>query len=277
MKRIDSHIYASVGTVVCLLLLLLLLFKLSMTAPVMEEEEGIVVTFGTAEDGGGMPDATPVDAITQVEQIPAPAAPEKPSNNDLMVQDDEESLALAKQREEEARRKALEEELIRQRREAEAKAEAERVAKEKALAEQRAKEQEAIDKANKLAALFGNAGTTEGGNGDNASASSSGVKGDPEGQGSGESNGNTWQVGGRKLKGQLPKPSSDFKESGVVVVDIMVDIAGNVVSAKAKIGGGSTITDSHTRSLAEKAAMQAKFTEGSKPERGTITYIFKIN
>ena len=277
MKRIDSHIYASVGTVVCLLLLLLLLFKLSMTAPVMEEEEGIVVTFGTAEDGGGMPDATPVDAITQVEQIPAPAAPEKPSNNDLMVQDDEESLALAKQREEDARRTAQEEELIRQRREAEAKAEAERVAKEKALAEQRAKEQEAIDKANKLAALFGNAGTTEGGNGDNASASSSGVKGNPVGKGFGESNGNTWQVGGRQLKGQLPKPSSDFKESGVVVVDIMVDIAGNVVSAKAKIGGGSTITDSHTRSLAEKAAMQAKFTEGSKPEMGTITYIFKIN
>ena len=277
MKRIDSHIYASVGTVVCLLLLLLLLFKLSMTAPMMEEEEGIVVTFGTAEDGGGMPDATPVDAITQVEQIPAPAAPERPSNNDLMVQDDEESLALAKQREEEARRKALEEELIRQRREAEAKAEAERVAKEKALAEQRAKEQEAIDKANQLAALFGNAGNTEGGNGDNASASSSGVKGNPVGKGFGESNGNTWQVGGRQLKGQLPKPSSDFKESGVVVVDIMVDIAGNVVSAKAKIGGGSTITDSHTRSLAEKAAMQAKFTEGSKPEMGTITYIFKIN
>ena len=277
MKRIDSHIYASVGTVVCLLLLLLLLFKLSMTAPVIEEEEGIVVTFGTAEDGGGMPDATPVDAITQVEQIPAPAAPEKPSNNDLMVQDDEESLALAKQREEDARRKAMEEELIRQRREAEAKAEAERVAKEKALAEQRAKEQEAIDKANKLAALFGNAGTTEGGNGDNASASSSGVKGNPVGKGFGESNGNTWQVGGRQLKGQLPKPSSDFKESGVVVVDIMVDISGKVVSAKAKIGGGSTITDSHTRSLAEKAAMQAKFTEGSKPEMGTITYIFKIN
>lgn len=278
MKRIDSHIYASVGTVVCLLLVLLLLFKLSMTAPILEEDEGIVVTFGTAEDGGGMPDATPVDAITQAEQVPAPAVPEKPSNNDLMVQDDEESLVLAKQREEDARRKAAEEELIRKRREAEAKAEAERVAKEKALAEQRAKEQEAIDKANQLAALFGQAGTTEGGNGDNASASSSGVKGNPVGKGFGESNGNTWKVeGGRELKGKLPKPSSDFKESGVVVVDIMVDIAGNVVSAKAKIGGGSTITDSHTRSLAEKAAMQAKFTEGSKPEMGTITYIFKIN
>ena len=274
MKRIDSHIYASVGTVVCLLLLLLLLFKLSMTAPVMEEEEGIVVTFGTAEDGGGMPDATPVDAITQVEQIPAPAAPEKPSNNDLMVQDDEESLALAKQREEEARRKALEEELIRQRREAEAKAEAERVAKEKALAEQRAKEQEAIDKANQLAALFGNAGTTEGGNGDNASASSSGVKGNPVGKGFGESNGNTWHLAGRDVK-SLPKPSDNFNQQGRVIVNIRVDKAGNVVSAT--VADGTTVSDRPTQQLALSAARQAKFTEGDSEQIGSIVYNFKIN
>lgn len=274
MKRIDSHIYASVGTVVCLLLLLLLLFKLSMTAPVMEEEEGIVVTFGTAEDGGGMPDATPVDAITQVEQIPAPAAPEKPSNNDLMVQDDEESLALAKQREEESRRKALEEELIRQRREAEAKAEAERVAKEKALAEQRAKEQEAIDKANQLAALFGNAGTTEGGNGDNASASSSGVKGNPVGKGFGESNGNTWHLAGRDVK-SLPKPSDNFNQQGRVIVNIRVDKAGNVVSAT--VGDGTTVSDRPTQQLALSAARQAKFTEGDSEQIGSIVYNFKIN
>ena len=274
MKRIDSHIYASVGTVVCLLLLLLLLFKLSMTAPVMEEEEGIVVTFGTAEDGGGMPDATPVDAITQVEQIPAPAAPEKPSNNDLMVQDDEESLALAKQREEEARRKALEEELIRQRREEEAKAEAERVAKEKALAEHRAKEQEAIDKANKLAALFGNAGTTEGGNGDNASASSSGVKGNPVGKGFGESNGNTWHLAGRDVK-SLPKPSDNFNQQGRVIVNIRVDKAGNVVSAT--VADGTTVSDRPTQQLALSAARQAKFTEGDSEQIGSIVYNFKIN
>lgn len=274
MKRIDSHIYASVGTVVCLLLLLLLLFKLSMTAPVIEEEEGIVVTFGTAEDGGGMPDAAPVDAVTQVEQIPAPAAPEKPSNNELMVQDDEESLALAKQREEDARRKALEEELIRQRREAEAKAEAERVAKEKALAEQRAKEQEAIDKANKLAALFGNAGTTEGGNGDNASASSSGVKGNPVGKGFGESNGNTWHLAGRDVK-SLPKPSDNFNQQGRVIVNIRVDKAGNVVSAT--VGDGTTVSDRPTQQLALSAARQAKFTEGDSEQIGSIVYNFKIN
>lgn len=274
MKRIDSHIYASVGTVVCLLLVLLLLFKLSMTAPILEEDEGIVVTFGTAEDGGGMPDATPVDAITQAEQVPAPAVPEKPSNNDLMVQDDEESLVLAKQREEDARRKAAEEELIRKRREAEAKAEAERVAKEKALAEQRAKEQEAIDKANQLAALFGHAGTTEGGNGDNASASSSGVKGNPVGKGFGESNGATWRLAGRNIK-SLPKPSDNFNQQGRVIVNIRVDKQGNVISAT--VADGTTISDRPTQQLALTAARQAKFTEGDSEQIGSIIYNFKIN
>ena len=274
MKRIDSHIYASVGTVVCLLLVLLLLFKLSMTAPILEEDEGIVVTFGTAEDGGEMPDATPVDAITQAEQVPAPAVPEKPSNNDLMVQDDEESLVLAKQREEDARRKAAEEELIRKRREAEAKAEAERVAKEKALAEQRAKEQEAIDKANQLAALFGQAGTTEGGNGDNASASSSGVKGNPVGKGFGESNGATWRLAGRNIK-SLPKPSDNFNQQGRVIVNIRVDKQGNVISAT--VADGTTISDRPTQQLALTAARQAKFTEGDSEQIGSIIYNFKIN
>lgn len=274
MKRIDSHIYASVGTVVCLLLVLLLLFKLSMTAPILEEDEGIVVTFGTAEDGGGMPDATPVDAITQAEQVPAPAVPEKPSNNDLMVQDDEESLVLAKQREEDARRKAAEEELIRKRREAEARAEAERVAKEKALAEQRAKEQEAIDKANQLAALFGQAGTTEGGNGDNASASSSGVKGNPVGKGFGESNGATWRLAGRNIK-SLPKPSDNFNQQGRVIVNIRVDKQGNVISAT--VADGTTISDRPTQQLALTAARQAKFTEGDSEQIGSIIYNFKIN
>lgn len=274
MKRIDSHIYASVGTVVCLLLVLLLLFKLSMTAPILEEDEGIVVTFGTAEDGGGMPDATPVDAITQAEQVPAPAVPEKPSNNDLMVQDDEESLVLAKQREEDARRKAAEEELIRKCREAEARAEAERVAKEKALAEQRAKEQEAIDKANQLAALFGQAGTTEGGNGDNASASSSGVKGNPVGKGFGESNGATWRLAGRNIK-SLPKPSDNFNQQGRVIVNIRVDKQGNVISAT--VADGTTISDRPTQQLALTAARQAKFTEGDSEQIGSIIYNFKIN
>ena len=274
-KQTQSHIIALVGTSISMCLVFLLLWWLQVKAPVLTEDEGIVVAFGDSEDGGGMPDVRPLDAITQVEQIPAPAAPSRPSNNDLIVQEDEESLALAKQTEEEAKRKALEEELIRKRREDEARAEAERIAKEKALAEQRAKEQEAINKANQLAALFGQAGTAEGANADNASASNTaGTKGNPVGKGMGTTNGTQWSLYGRNVK-RLPKPSDDFAQAGLVVVQIMVDAAGNVTNAT--VTEGTTISDRATQQLALQAARQAKFTEGDTPQIGKITYTFKLN
>lgn len=274
-KQTQSHIIALVGTIISMCLVFLLLWWLQVKAPVQMEDEGIVVAFGDSEDGGGMPDVRPLDAITQVEQIPAPAAPSRPSDNDLIVQEDEESLALAKQTEEEAKRKALEEELIRKRREQEARAEAERIAKEKALAEQRAKEQEAINKANQLAALFGQAGTAEGANADNASANNtSGTKGNPVGKGMGITNGTQWSLYGRNVK-RLPKPSEDFAQAGLVVVQIMVDAAGNVTNAT--VTEGTTISDRATQQLALQAARQAKFTEGDTPQIGKITYTFKLN
>ena len=274
-KQTQSHIIALVGTIISMCLVFLLLWWLQVKAPVQIEDEGIVVAFGDAEEGGGMPDVRPLDAITQVEQIPAPAAPSRPSDNDLIVQDDEESLALAKQTEEDAKRRAEDEELIRKRKEDEARAEAERIAKEKALAEQRAKEQEAIDKANQLAALFGQAGVAEGANADNASASHSATtKGNPVGKGMGVTNGAQWSLYGRNVK-RLPKPSSDFGQAGVVVVNIMVDAAGNVTNAT--VGDGTTISDRSTQQLALQAARQARFSEGDTPQIGKITYTFKLN
>ena len=274
-KQTQSHIIALVGTIISMCLVFLLLWWLQVKAPVQMEDEGIVVAFGDSEDGGGMPDVRPLDAITQVEQIPAPAAPSRPSDNDLIVQEDEESLALAKQTEEEAKRKALEEELIRKRREQEARVEAERIAKEKALAEQRAKEQEAINKANQLAALFGQAGTAEGANADNASDNNTaGTKGNPVGKGMGITNGTQWSLYGRNVK-RLPKPSEDFAQAGLVVVQIMVDAAGNVTNAT--VTEGTTISDRATQQLALQAARQAKFTEGDTPQIGKITYTFKLN
>ena len=59
MKEYQSHIIAGAGTIVLLLLLLLLLFKISMHAPIQLEDEGIVITLGEADEGGGMPDALP--------------------------------------------------------------------------------------------------------------------------------------------------------------------------------------------------------------------------
>lgn len=278
MKQYQSHIIAGAGTIVLLLLLLLLLFKISMHAPIQLEDEGIVITLGEADEGGGMPDALPMtDAITQVEQQPvAPLpAPAQPSQNELMVQEDEESLALSQQNEEDLKRQAEEEELIRKQKEEETRQEAERIAREKALAEQKAKEQQAIDKANQLAALFGQAGSSEGANAENATANPAATsKGNPVGKSFGQVDGNMWSLQGRSVK-TMPKPSTDFLEQGKVVVSIRVDKAGNVVAAS--IGDGTTISDRYTQQLALDAARRAKFTEGDKEQIGSITYNFKLN
>ena len=85
--------------------------------------------------------------------------------------------------------------------------------------------------------------------------------------------GNNWTLAGRNLKA-LPKPSNEFKQEGKVVVEIRVNAAGNVISAK-QIGG--TISDKQTIQLALDAAKKAKFTEGEHDQIGTITYTFKFN
>ena len=274
-RQTQSHIIAFVGTLFSLCLIFLLLWWLQIRVPLQVEDEGIVVAFGDAEEGGGMPDVRPLDEIIQAEQIPAPAAPARPSNNDLLVQEEEESLVLAKQAEDDAKRRAEEQELIRKRKEDEARAEAERIAKEKVLAEQRAKEQEAVDKAKALMANFGQAGLEDGSNAENASsANTATIKGNPVGKGMGVTNGTRWSLYGRDVK-RLPKPSSDFAQAGVVVVKITVDVAGNVTNAS--IGDGTTISDRSTQQLALQAARQAKFTEGETPQIGKITYTFKLN
>ena len=278
MKEYQSHIIAGGGTLVLLLLLFLLLIKLTITAPVQLEDEGIVITFGDADMGGGMPNALPIpEPITQVEQQSAAPAPTpiKPSDNDLMVQEDEESLALAKQNEEEKKRQAEEEELIRKKKEEDARIEAERIAREKALAERKAREQEAIEKARAMASLFGQANTEDGANADNATSTPSATsQGNPVGKNFGSVDGNMWSLQGRSVK-SMPKPSTEFKEQGKVVVSIRVDKAGNVVIAS--IGQGTTISDRYTQQLALDAARKAKFTEGDKEQIGSITYNFKLN
>ena len=278
MKDYQSHIIAGVGTVIMLLLMLLLLMKLSIVAPIQLEDEGIIITFGDADEGGGMPDVLPMpDPITQVEQQPAAPAPTpvQPSDNDLIVQEDEESLALAQQNEEELKRQAEEQERLRQQREEEARMEAERIEREKALAEQKAREEEAIKKAQAMAALFGQSGTAQGANAENATSTpASTSKGNPVGKNFGQVDGNMWSLQGRSVR-TMPKPSTDFKEPGKVVVSIRVDKAGNVVAAS--VGDGTTISDRYTQQLAIDAARKAKFTEGDKEQIGSITYNFKLN
>ncbi len=270
-RQFQSHIIAFIGTLIVLCLILLLLWFLRVKAPVQPEDEGIVVVFGNAEEGGGMSDVSDLDEVTQIEQIPAPAEDALPTDNELLVQDDEESLELAKQAAEEAKRKAEQEELLRKRQAEQARLEAERIAQEKALAEKKAKEQEAIDKANALMANFGQAGADEGANAKEDSNTGMGADGHTEGAATVGPDDVIAKINGRKVV-SLMKPNNTFTQEGTVRVQIWVDVKGNVTNAKVVEG----VVDRSTQQLAIQAALKSKFTEGDTPQIGEITYIFKF-
>jgi len=268
-KKQQRHIIASAGTVLFLLLVFLLLWFVYLTAVVPEEQEGVEVAFGEVENAGGymaqQSEAVPLPA-------PQPTAPKAsaPSDNDLMTQEDEESLALRKQQEEaEKARRQAEADRLQREREEQARLERERQEREAAEAAERAKQAEAIAKANALGSLFGNNGSDAKGSGD---GQGNGQKGNPVGHGS--SGGNDWSLAGRGIHGTLPRPANSFNQEGKVIVEIRVNAAGQVTNARHK---GGNISDKQTIQLALDAAKKAKFTEGDHDQIGTITYNFKFN
>lgn len=263
-------------TALIMALILLLLWYVAIDAPRETEEEGVEVAFGDNEDGGGAePNVVPMPDIP-ITQAPPPT-PQAPSDNDLVVQEDEESLALARQREEERKKRAEQEELVRKQREEEARLEAERRAEEQRLAEERARiaaeEQEKRDRANNMmSGMFGNnqqgaqgSGTTQG----------STTQGSQNPVGHGSVGGNSWSLAGRNIKA-LPRPSTQFNQAGKVVVNIQVNSEGKVISAS--IGEGTNVSDYQTRQVALEAARKAEFSPSdNKIQVGTITYTFKLN
>ena len=270
-----AKIESGLLTAAIMALLLLMLWYVSVEAPRETEEEGVEVAFGDNENGGGAePEAVPMPA-EPVTQAPPPT-PQAPSENDLVVQDDEESLALAKQREEERKHSAEQQELIRKQREEQARLEAERRAEEQRLAEERARqaaiEQEKREKAAALGGLFGNNQQGAQGSGTTQGASQQGSQ-NPVGHGS--MGGNSWSLTGRNIKA-LPRPSTQFNQEGRVVVDIQVNSEGKVISAT--IGEGTTVSDYQTRQVALEAARKAEFSASdNKIQVGKITYTFKLN
>lgn len=87
------------------------------------------------------------------------------------------------------------------------------------------------------------------------------------------------KLSGRKVVGALPKPGYGVAEAGIVVVEIWVDNYGTVQKAIAG-AEGTTVTDKTLWQEARKAAMGAHFNISSDApalQKGTITYIFKLN
>lgn len=131
-------------------------------------------------------------------------------------------------------------------------------------------------------ALFpgrGDGNSTSDGTGDtpgNQGHPSGGAGGSRDGTGTGDS-GVAYNLTGRTPIGSLSKPRYEVNVQGIVVIEVIVDERGHVTSAAFR-GQGSTTQNADLVREAIGAAKKSQFTAnpGADPQRGTITYTFRL-
>lgn len=87
----------------------------------------------------------------------------------------------------------------------------------------------------------------------------------------------TWDLGGRDMVGEMPRPSyNGIHDEGRVVVTITVNPEGSVIDTR--INNRTNTTNVQLRNAAVEAARRTKFNSisGKDNQTGTITYYFKL-
>ncbi len=240
---------AIVGTIVFHALAVLVLFLMAFKTPLpLPGEEGVEVDLGMMDQGmGNLQPETPA--------IPMAAQPQQEtskSEEEIVAQNDDEAPALEKPKTTKPKQEQPTE-------------------TPKPTVNQRA-----LFKGSNNPQAGGSEGIT-GQPGDQGKPNGlAGIK-QYDGQG-GKGNGTGYDLSGRGAK-SLHRPSDDFTEEGVVVVDIWVDRAGKVTRAEVA-RKGTTLINNDMRQKAIQAALRSTFaSDPNAPEEqhGTITYTFVIN
>ena len=271
-----SNLYGLVGTTLSCLILFLILWFAVMPAFTIKstEEEGLVVSFGDSDDGGGLgemsagkPDQAPTKPnikAEQTQQVKQTGTTAKTTNQTFMTQQIN-SVAIAEQNEKKRLKKEQDELELQQQQ------------INKRVAEKKQREQEAINNANRVNGLFGNHGSgSSSGTGSGkgiGSGSGNGIQGNPAGTGT-SGVGFALRLGNRTYSGKPAKPNYPKDVEGKITVTIRVDENGVVTSTS--IGSPTTISDSEMRRDAISAANKTRFTKGKGIETGSITYNYKL-
>lgn len=289
MSYFHKHRYGIIGTIIffTIVVLVLLYFGFHTKLP-LPGEEGILVNFGTEENGSGLVEPQQSNKKAQEKQEvtkpneETPQAIEKPKEKveKVLNQDFEDAAAIENKKKEAEKKKRIKEKEIEKQRLIE-----EQRIKEEELQKQKEQEEKQNIINNRIKNAFSN------GKNDNANSSKSegvttgkGNQGSKNGSVDSKNRGKGNGLGNKgisfSLKGRnprfLPKPEYNLQLSGIVVVEVTVDQYGNVVKANPGIKG-STILDATLLNAAQKAALKAKFdVKHNAPayQKGTITYHF---
>lgn len=258
-------------TTLIAVILILLLFVVGPPYLDPPEEFGVAVNFGNTDFGkGDVQPLKPVKSEPQKvneqpkieESQPEPTKP-KEVKEEVITQDNEESIAIKKQKEAEA--KAV----------AEAKAEVERIEREKRIQEEKKKNLDAL-----IGGVSKSDGETTGSEGNDNQAGDKGqLDGDPyapsyfgdPGTGSG---GVGYGLNGRG-RATYKTLKQDCNESGLVIVKITVNQSGQVIEAVPGVKG-TTNTAQCLLEPAKKIAMSHKWRADSKAPSKQIGFV-KVN
>lgn len=272
-----ERIVGLLGTLLVHGVLFFLLWFLFIRASEPQAESGVPVLLGTellAQGGGDRYEMTEVDVQPVPQEISA-----QPENNfsqvgeEIISQDIEETVVIEQKKEDKKEENVVPVQPIEQptpeqpkeKTEAELRAEAEKAAAEAAARSIAG----AFGKGNSMSDR-GEATTGTGIQGSIEGNSETGKVASTGGYGSFDLNGRTLGEGG------LPRPAYTVQDEGRVVVTIIVNPAGQVISAE--IHRRTNTVNATLRKAAIDAARKARFNavDGVNNQSGTITYYFKL-
>lgn len=279
MKR--SKITGIIGTLAVHVLVVVLLLLLNLAVPEKQEEGGVPVMMGNTDLAQGSADPytmTEVDVMPQPQpEIQNVPEPQPEVEQPMITQQDEPSLKVKEEKPKEKKKSDTQSKVTPQKN----KEESIETVREKTEAEKRAEAEKAAAEAaaNKIAGAFGK-GAQMGSKG--TATSGSGVQGRAEGNSTtggmaGSGGYGTFDLNGRSLgQGGLPVPVYNVQEEGRVVVTIVVNPAGQVISTS--INKRTNTVNPALRKAAEDAARKARFNsvDGPDNQSGTITYYFRL-
>jgi TonB family protein len=280
---------------------ILMFFGFSTPYPI-PEEEGILINFGTDDNGIGNTEpktSEKQETIKEIKTTPKPTpkttptppvnkteTPKTDNTEETLTQDFDKTAIIEEKRKKEKKKKEAEIERIKQeKREQEEKERIrqEEIAKQKKIIEEEhlRKKQEINNRAKNAFGGKNPVGDNKGEGNTNSSGNQGSVDGDVnsknrEGNSSGK-NGVSFNLNGRSSK-SLPAPPKIHNTEGKVVVEVTVDQNGNVIKARAGVRG-TTISNEALLKVAKEAAMKASFNvDKNAPavQKGTITYYFEF-
>lgn len=281
MKK--DKINGLVGTIVIHAIFLVLLFVFVISTPLKQEEGGVSVMLGSVDEANGNAQSltmTDVDITDEPFSSSSESANEQSAslpNPDKLISQSEEKTIEVKKDEKADHKKIEKKEKVKPKK---MTAEELKAAKIKKEAQEKAEKEKAaaIAAQKKISCAFGK-GTQMGNSGNSSGKGAQGSKSGNSDHGSKTGIGGygSFDLNGRSLgNGHLPTPIYNVQDEGKVVVTIIVNPSGEVVSTS--INKNTNTINPALRRAAENAAKKARFNSvsGVNNQSGTITYYFKL-